>query len=598
MGIIDDNLNWDLTITNNGINNYFENITNTTISVGETKSIRVGSTLLADQIFYNAKQRNALKKADYILVEKQSVNQNNGGNFNFSLQELNLVATAEKIYSTMQLTPDLDNFIQGTSAVGDVKTVQPPPPELFYDAYTLSNAQNMLLQQNNMFVPDEANNPFASFSGDIEALANSQYKINIGDQLHTYIYFRSSQNEESLEIYIDNVSLRVQVAGQTAYSSNVTITEIVFKVDQTVQLLSCNGSNNVNPNNGALPSNYDMTSLLVSKVSGADVVEHSQAQYVQLARGNNLVALRPLSAYFKATKGKFTLSFDSSNLGAFYLFNLENQPIDKLTYSEVAANYLNNMALAIQNNADGNLFLSFGSVVAQPALSLQFSDASGIEDFTFDLIDLKTIDVYRKLQKVGTVKLSNELLPYFQTACELPMPLFNSFGFNLSQSFELLNYKLPDTASDGDIFHLQSGGTLFNKELLVGDYITVYANKTNVSINRLPEGDKRKSLYVSLVTASGTSIDNIFAIYDVEIGIISLSGYFYMGSPYTGSLFLIDVTDIPIKSTKNSYSINNGDITPLTISSMDDNTLAVVLNNSSATGQHVIINSVIAEVSV
>lgn len=598
MGLIDDNLNWDVTITNHGINNYFENITNTTISVGETKSIRVGSTLLADQIIYNAKQRNALKKADYILVDKQPVNQNNGGNFNFSLQELNLVSTAEKIYSMMQLTPDLDNYIDGTSSVGDVKTVEPLPPELFYDTYTLSNAQNLLMQQDNMFVPDEANNPIAAFSGEIGALSESQYLIKIGDQQHTFIQFKNSQTTEVNEIHIDNVTLKVQVAGQTAFSSNVPITEVVVQIGQTFQVLSCNGSSNINPNNGSYPTGYDTVVILACKTNGVELVEHTAAQYVQLARGNNLVAFRPLSAYFKATKGKFTLSFDSSNLGALYIFNLADQPIDKLTYSEVAANYLNNMALAIQNNADGNLFLSFGSVVGQPALSLQFSDASGIEDFTFDFIDLKTIDVYRKLQKVGTVKLSNDLLPYFQTACEIPMPLFDSFGFNLSQSFELLNYKLPDNAVDGDIFHLQSGGTLFNKELLVGDYITVYANKTNVAINRLPEGDKRESLYVSLVTASGTSIDNIFAIYDVELGIISLNGYFYMGSPYTGPLFQIDVTDIPIKSTKNLYSINNGDITPLSISSMDANTLGVVLNYSSATGQHVIINSVIAEVSV
>lgn len=140
-----------------------------------------------------------------------------GGNTSFSITELDLLAIAQKTPSTMHLTPDLNNFIEGTNIIGEVKTAEPPPPELIYDAYTLSNAQNMLLQANNMFVPDTANNPFAAFSGDIGPLLESQYLIVVGDQQHTFIQFKNSQTNEMLELHVDNQTLRVKILGQTFF---------------------------------------------------------------------------------------------------------------------------------------------------------------------------------------------------------------------------------------------------------------------------------------------------------------------------------------------------------------------------------------------
>lgn len=599
MGLIDDNLNWDVTITNNGINNYFENITNTTIPVGATETLRVGSTLLADQIIYNARQRNELKKVDFILVTKQAVNQSTGANYNYLVNELDLIASAEKVFTTMHLTPDLDNYIQGNNSVGEVKTAEIPPPELFYDAYTLSNAQNMLMQPDNMFVPDQTNNPIAFFSGDIDALAASQYKINLGDQQHTFIHFKNSQTNQILEIHIDNELRRVQNGLEVAVFPNEHVNNIIFAITEqnSVRILGWNDTVNVNPNNSALPVDYDTISIKVAKTDGVEVVEHTTDQFVQVVRGTNLVELRPISAFFKVFSGKFKLSVDSSTDGALYLFNRDTQPTEKLTYSDVAQKYLNNYAIGIQSIGNGNLFLLVGKVTgSQPAFNINIVDAVGTEEFSFEFLSSSTIDIYRKDIKIGTALFEQDFLPYLQTVCEFPSTEFESFSFDFSESYELLDYKLPESAADGDIFHLTTGGTLFNKVLLPDDYITVYGNKTNIAINRLPKIPIRKSLPVYSNSNSLTT-QNVYAIYDEQLGKITLGGEYYNGGLDVGLMFYVDISSIEndISARLLLPMFVEGSTNFFNIEKVEGR--LNFTSTSNTYGQNMIVGSIVAEVS-
>lgn len=528
----------------------------------------------------------------------RKLNQGGGNSSVKPITDLDLVATANKVNSTMQLTLDVNNYIQGTNILGEVKTPEPPPSEIFYDAYTLSNAQNMLLQANNMFVPDSANNPMAAFSGEIIALGGSQFLINLGDQQHTFLHFKNSQTNEILELHIDNAYQRIKLAGQIAVYATELMNSLVIQINEqnSVRILKWNNSLDVRPNLGSLPMGYDTVSILVSQGDGVTQVEHTASQFVQIARGNNLVTLKPISAYFKATSGKFALNFDSSKSGVLYLFNLAAQPIDKLTYAEVASNYLNNVAIAIQSMGNGALFLQVGSVTGQPSISFDITDAIGIESFTFEFINSKAFDIYRGELKLGTINFENDLLPFFQTVSEFPAPEMDSFGFDLSQSYEYLNYQLPNNSADGDIFYLLTGGSLFNKELQAGDYITVYAERTNVAINRLPKIPIRKKLPV-LRIANYISVENLFAIYDEQLGTITIIGEYHHGDYGTvGAMFSIDVSSISKPITVKNYLVGIVAASAYTfdVEHVDGR---ININTSSSTyGQHLFMGLVVGVV--
>lgn len=521
-----------------------------------------------------------------------------GGNTSFSITDLDLLAVAQKTPSTMQLTPDLDNFIQGTNSVGEVKTAEPPPSELFYDAYTLSNAQNMLLQANNMFVPDIANNPMAAFGGDIAALGASQYLINLGNQQHTFIHFKNSQTNEILELHIDNAYQRVKIAGQVAAYVTEPVNSLVIQITEqnSVRVLKWNSSLDVRPNISSLPLGFDKVSFLVSQNDGSTPIEHTTSQFVQLARGNYLVTLKPISAYFKATTGQFKLSLDSAKAGALYIFNIDSQPTDKLTYSEVAGNYLNNIAIGVQSIGNGNIFLLVGRMVGETALSIQIADATGIENFIFKFVNNTSFEIYRDEAKIGEIDFFQNILPYFQTVCEFPAAEIDSFGFDLSQSYESLNYRLPNSAADGDTYHLLTGGTLFNKQLLTGDYITVYANKTNIAINRLPKLPIKKRLPI-IRYANYISVENLYAIYDEQLGTITIEGEYYHSDDGTvGGMFAVDISSISqqIRVKSNLVGIVASSTYTFDVELVDGR---ININTSSGTyGQHLFLGLVVGVV--
>lgn len=360
--------------------------------------------------------------------------------------------------------------------------------------------------------------------------------------------------------------------------------------------MQCNGSTTEIPHNLELPAGYDTVSIVVSKSYGIDPIEHSSSQYVQLARGNLLFARMPISAYFKATSGQFKLSLDSSKVSALYLFNIDSQPVDKLTYAEVATNYLNNIAIGMQSNGDGHIFLSLGVMGSVSILSIEVNDAVEIENFIFKFVDSNTFEVFRSATKIGSIDFGQTILPFFQTVCEIPAPDIDSFGFDLSQSYESLDYRLPNSAVDGDTYHLLTGGTLFNKELLRGDYITVYANKTNVAINRLSKIPLRKKLPIKRI-ANYTNLANLYAIYDEQIGLIKLEGEYHHGDlSYVGLMFSVDVS-----SLSNTISVKSSIVGIVAGSALAFNVELVegqiqVSTSDTSYGQHIFIGSVIGEV--
>lgn len=519
-----------------------------------------------------------------------------GGNSN-DILDLNLIDIADKIQTTMNLTPDVNNYIDGTNIIGDVKTPTPLPPEIYYDQYTLINSQNMILQPNSTFVPDELNNPMLVFSGDISALSPSQYLINIGQQEHTFIHFKNSSTNEILELHIDNSTLRITLAGQVAVYANSLVTSIVIEIyaNNTIRVLKWNDSLDVRPNLGSLPSGFDIISMIVSKNDGSTPVEHTSSQFIQIARGINLVTLKPLSAYFKVTKGKFTLKIDSTKSGALYIFNRDTQPTSKLTYQYVTQNYINNIALGIQSLGNGSIFLLIGRVVGENSLSIQINDAVGIESFTFEILNNTTIDIYRGNVKIGNINVLQDILPYYQTVCEFPAPELDSFGYDFTDSYEQLNYRLPLDANDGDTYYLLSDGTLFNKQLQIGDYITVYANKSNVAITRLPVIPIRKKLPI-IRNANYITIEDLYAIYDEQTGTITLSGSYHHSDDSTiGLMFMIDVSSInkPIILKSGFVGLVSGNIyyfnTELTDGKIYINTL------DSTIGTNIFLNTVIGE---
>lgn len=597
-------LGFGLKVKNNGSSSYCR-VSKTTLPAGATVQIQYDSKDEKSLAIRNFAQSNAIngfnqfEYSDLTFVPGVNDGGSGSGNNEFSVSDLDLSANADKVFTTMHLTPDLDNYIEGTNAVGEVKTVALPPPELFYDAYSLSNAENMLLQADNMFVPDQANNPIAFFSGDIESLAASQYRVNLGDQQHTFIQFKNSQTNATLEIHIDNEIRRIQNGLEVAVFPNEHVNNIIFAITEqnSVRILGWNDTVNVNPNNSALPVGYDTISIKVAKTDGVSSVEHTDAEYVQLLRGTNLVELRPISAFFKVFSGKFKLSVDTSKAGALYLFNRDTQPTEKLTYSNVALTYLNNYAIGIQSIGNGNLFLLVGKVTgSQPAFNINIVDAVGIEEFSFEFVSLRTMYIYRNETKIGTALFDQDFLPYLQTVCEFPSTEFESFGYDFSESYELLEYKLPESAADGDVFHLLSAGTLFNKQLLVGDYITVYGNKSNIAINRLPKIPIRKTLQV-ISNSNSITTQNVYAIYDEQLGTIMLGGEYYNGGSDVGLLFYIDISSIEkdINARLLIPMFIDGSSTFFNIQKDGDK-----LNFTSTVntyGQNMIIGSIVAEVS-
>lgn len=422
MGLVDDNLAWDVTITNNGIVGYFEALSKTTIKAGKTATFRVGSTLLANQILSNVKQANDLKKENLLVATKQVVAQSGevdltdyytkdevdqiiadvpggGGNYSFSIKELSLVDTAEKIPSLIHNTADVNNELIGTSSKG-----------------------------------------------------------------------------------------------------------------------------------------------LVYAEPGTS-----------------------LSAYFKCRTGKLSLTIDFSTHEVLILEISNNLPIKKRTFAEASIDP-NFFGIGVIPQG-ANLLIGYGNMFSDNASIIFLTPAQAQEEIIFELNENK-IDVYNKGIQLGSFAHNGEIGHYFQTICEVEEQNTTTIRFDLSGCFESINYKLPDDSKDGDIFHLTTKGELFGHELLVGDYITLYGDKSNIAINRLQEPLKippnKVEIPITLHNQNGGTAGTLQAFYDSELKSIFLVGSFYFSeNPADARVCTLDMSKIPyfqLFKSLNFYYINRNGV--------------------------------------
>ncbi|RSN83373.1 hypothetical protein EA770_07200 [Acinetobacter baumannii] len=404
MGLVDDNLAWDVTITNNGIVGYFEALSKSTIKAGKTATFRVGSTLLANQILSNVKQANDLKKESLLVATKQAVAQSGGvdltdyytkdevdqiiadvpgggGDYNFSVKELDLFATAQKVPSRMLITPDVNNTITGSNIAGKIS-------------------------------------------------ANNQIKGG---------YFKA-------------------IAG-----------EVTISIDRTAQ------SNNIFLNQ----------------------------------------ALEPIVSY----DGGGTIPPASLLFGCAFLNDVT--------------------------------FIIVGTTDAPIQIVLPVEGLGITEEVTF-LFENNKIHVKHKGTVISTYTHPSEYGAYWQLMNNIGVPDNYETIFNLSAASADLIYSLPETAKDGDNYHLTSEGILFGNKLLVGDYITVYGDKSNVTVVRLP----KEQLLTTKLTLPITyylqdhSSKELKAYYDTELRAVFVFGLFHLSSfPNESNIVLeIDVSQMDLNA--------------------------------------------------
>ncbi|EXB47298.1 hypothetical protein J522_1949 [Acinetobacter baumannii 146457] len=404
MGLIDDNLSWDVTITNNGIVSYFEALSKTTIKAGRTETFRIGSTLLANQIISNVKQENDLKKENLIVATKQLVAQSGevdltdyytkdevdqiladipggGGDYNFSVKELDLVATAQRTPTTMLVTPDVANTIDGSSTVGKIT-------------------------------------------------ANNQVK---GGYLKV-------------------------IAG-----------EIKLSIDRTT----------------------------------------------------------PSSNIFVNFESEPTAAFDANG----------GIPFGKVVFG-----------CAFINDAT---FLIAGYTEAPIQILLPPEGLNPLEEVSF-IFDQNKIHLKHNGVILETYINPSALGKYWQLLNASELPDNYETIFDLSEALSDIRYKLPETVKDGDNFHLISDGELFNKKLVAGDYITVYGNKSNVTVLRLPSDQlptTKLTLPITYYLQEHASKE-LKAYYDTELRAVFVFGLFHLSSfpNQSNIVFEIDLSQISLSA--------------------------------------------------
>ena len=404
MGLVDDNLAWDVTITNNGIVGYFEALSKTTIKAGKTATFRVGSTLLANQILSNVKQANDLKKENLLVATKQVVAQSGevdltdyytkdevdqiiadvpggGGDYNFSVKELDLVATAEKVPAQMLVTPDVNNTITGSNITGKIT-------------------------------------------------ANNQIK----------------------------------------------------------------------------------------------------------------------GGYFKVDSGEITLTIDRTAPSNNIFVNLENEPVAAydanggIPFGKVI------FGCAFINDAT---FIIAGYTEAPIQILLPPEGLNQLEEVSF-IFDQNKIHLKHNGVILETYINPSALDKYWQSLNASELPDNYETIFDLSGALSDIRYKLPETAKDGDNYHLTSAGELFNKKLLEGDYITVYGNKSNVTVVRLPSDQlptTKLTLPITYYLQEHASKE-LKAYYDTELRAVFVFGLFHLSSfpNQSNIVFEIDLSQISLSA--------------------------------------------------
>lgn len=257
-----------------------------------------------------------------------------------------------------------------------------------------------------------------------------------------------------------------------------------------------------------------------------------------------------LSAYFRAVTGKFSITVDTTLSESAILEILDTEPTQKKTFAEGGQDP-EFLGIGIVAQGTG-LIILIGNLFTGTGLSVSITPTSDQETITFLLKD-ESIEIYNKGVQLGKFNHDGNLGTYFHTLPETEMVNANLLRFNLSEAFVSLDYKLPDDAKDGDIYHLTRAGYLFNQELLINDYITIHSNKSNILISRLPKEIESKPTKIMIpVTRYHQSAgeDNMLqAYYDTELKNVLVVGMFYLTETITNEdtrVFELDLTELEL----------------------------------------------------
>lgn len=252
--------------------------------------------------------------------------------------------------------------------------------------------------------------------------------------------------------------------------------------------------------------------------------------------------------YFKAIAGEVTISIDRTTPSNNIFLNQALEPIVAYDGGGTIPPASLIFGCAFLNDVT---FVIVGITDAPIQIVLPAEGLGSIEEVTF-IFDKNKIHVKHKGAVISTYTHPSEYGAYWQLMNNIGVPDNYETIFNLSEASADLIYSLPETAKDGDNYHLTSEGMLFGKRLLVGDYITVYGDKSNVTVVRLP----KEQLLTTKLTLPITyylqeySAKELKAYYDTELRAVFVFGLFYLSSfpDPSNIVFEIDLSQISLNA--------------------------------------------------
>lgn len=269
-----------------------------------------------------------------------------------------------------------------------------------------------------------------------------------------------------------------------------------------------------------------------------------------------------ISAYFKGDSGRFAITVNTTNQVYVLLESVSVEPTTKKTQADLQAETKSLLILIMYSK--GSLVVQAGDLFnTAPDLDLTIFDPLPEETIEIEYLDVNTLRFYNKGFLIGTYQQPTTIGQYFHTITDVNMPNGDRFQYNLTQ-LKQKTYVLPETAKDGDIYHLNSAGILLNKELRVDDYIQIYDNKQNFILIRVPEDvpeiPTTEATKIPLkINVYGSASIQMIAWWDVELKALFICGSIYVSA----EVWRIEIELIPEINITNYTSFY-----PLAVSSI------------------------------
>ncbi|WP_151765758.1 hypothetical protein [Acinetobacter colistiniresistens] len=260
--------------------------------------------------------------------------------------------------------------------------------------------------------------------------------------------------------------------------------------------------------------------------------------------------------YLKVIAGEIKLSIDRTQSSNNIFINQTLEPIVAYDAGGMIPPASLIVGYAFLNDVT---FIILGTTDAPVQIMLPADELGPVEEVTF-VFDKNIIHVRHNGAVISTYTHPSEYGAYWQLMNNIGVPDTFETTFDLSDASADLIYSLPETAKDGDIYHLTSEGVLFGKRLLVGDYITVYGDKSNVTVTRLP----KEQLLTTKITLPITyylqdySSKELKAYYDTELRAVFVFGLFHLSSfPNENNIvFEVDISQLDL----NAPNLNSMDL--------------------------------------